>query len=123
MYKLYTQLQHSEMISQKKIKLKTVPFQEDALVLQRILGSLYKNEDRKLVMVEHDCDSSIEEEGRSSRSTSAILQVQGQRGEILSQTSSSTNKKKLKAGITVSARFLKLTKLLRFETKQIHPKG
>lgn len=111
------------MISQKKIKLKTVPFQEDALVLQRILGSLYKNEDRKLVMVEHDCDSSIEEEGRSSRSTSAILQVQGQRGEILSQTSSSTNKKKLKAGITVSARFLKLTKLLRFETKQIHPKG
>lgn len=123
MYKLYTQLQHSVMISQKKIKLKTVPFQEDALVFQRILGSLYKNEDRKLVIGEHDCDSSIEEEGRSSRSTSAILQVQGQHGEILSQTSSSTNKKKLKAGKTVSVRVLKLTKFLRFETKQIHPKG
>ena len=45
--------------------------------------------------------------------------AQGQPGEILSQTSSSTNKKKLKAGMTdMVVQNLKLTKFLRFATKQ-----
>lgn len=61
----------------------------------------------------------MEKGGRSSRTPSAISHAQGQRGEILSQTSSSTNKKKLKAGMTdMVVQDLKLTKFLRFDTKQ-----
>lgn len=61
----------------------------------------------------------MEKGGRSSRTPSAILRAQGQRGEVLSQTSSSTNKKKLKAGMTdMVVQNLKLTTFLRFDTKQ-----